>query len=148
MKNDENSNGASETTIKNCIFCKIVKKEIPAKIVYEDNDFLAFLDINPVSNGHLLLIPKSHHTQMSETPDELVGKLFIRAKNIMPRLKKVMCADFVAMTVVGTDVPHLHIHLIPRKNDDGLAGFWPTQKYENNERMLTISEKIKSSLEK
>jgi len=130
-----------------CIFCKIIKKEIPAEIVYDDSEAVGFLDINPVNEGHLLLIPKEHHESMSATPDDLVGKLFTTAKHIMPKLKEATKADFIAVTVVGTDVPHFHIHLVPRKKDDGLAGFWPTKKYESDEELKLIGEKIRNSLE-
>jgi len=149
MNKSNKSNGASVgTNNDSCVFCKIAEKQIPASIVFEDNISIAFLDINPVSDGHILLIPKSHYTQLSETPDDLVGELFKRIKYIMSKLKEAMNADFVAMTVVGTDVPHLHIHLIPRKENDGLAGFWPTKKYESEHKKIEVSEKIKSSLEK
>jgi histidine triad (HIT) family protein len=67
----------------NCIFCKIIKKEIPCDIVYEDNNFLVFLDINPVVLGHSLLIPKEHHVWMHESPDELISETFITTKKIM-----------------------------------------------------------------
>ncbi|MBN1778710.1 MAG: HIT family protein [Candidatus Buchananbacteria bacterium] len=131
--------------MEDCIFCKIINKEIPASTVYEDDQFLAFLDINPVTDGHLLLIPKAHHQMMIDLPDDLLGEIYIKAKELMPALKKAMKADFVALLVVGIDVPHFHIHLIPRKLDDGLADFWPTKKYVEGEAMKIV-EKIKSEL--
>lgn len=147
MDKSKNSNGASGSA-SDCIFCKIVDKKIPAEIIHEDNHSISFLDINPVNEGHLLIIPKDHFPQMTETPDELMEKLFLKAKNLMPVLKKVLEADFVTLTVVGTDVLHFHIHLIPRFSKDGLAGFWPSKKYESEERMAEISQKIKMGLEK
>lgn len=130
-----------------CIFCKIIKKEIPAEIVYEDSESLAFLDINPVNEGHTLLIPKEHHAYMMDTPDEIVTMLFQRAKELMIGVKRATKADFVVLTVVGNDVPHFHIHLIPRLNNDGLGGFWKTKKYENNAEMRSMGESIRTSLE-
>jgi histidine triad (HIT) family protein len=128
-----------------CIFCKIVRKEIPADIVFEDEKSLAFLDINPVNPGHLLLVPKEHYSYMNETPDELVSHLFTTAKSLMPKLQSAVNADVVVLTVVGTDVPHFHIHLIPRFKEDGLAGFWPTKKYTSEEEKRGVVTHILES---
>jgi len=127
-----------------CIFCKIVRKEIPATIVHEDEISLSFLDINPVAEGHLLVIPKDHHENILSTPDELVKELFLKAKNLMPAVKEGSESEYVAISVVGTDVPHFHIHLIPRSYNDGLKGFWPSKKYESLDRMNELRDKIKS----
>jgi len=128
-----------------CIFCKIISGEIPAAIVYEDKKCLAFLDINPVTFGHALLIPQRHYQTMADTPDDLVVYLFTKAKKLMPAIKKAANADYIALSVVGVDVPHFHIHLIPRRFDDGLAGFWPTKKYGEGE-MTEIADKIRKEI--
>jgi histidine triad (HIT) family protein len=128
-----------------CIFCKIVKGEIPAAKVYEDGKILAFLDINPVNHGHVLVIPKAHHQKMEETPDAVVADIFVQSKKLMSAVKVATNAEYVAVSVVGTEVPHLHIHLIPRRHDDGLAGFWPTKKYGAKE-IEAAAEKIRSAL--
>ncbi|MBX4200407.1 HIT family protein [Candidatus Parcubacteria bacterium] len=133
-------------TDPNCIFCKIVSKAIPAEIIYEDNDLISFLDINPVNHGHLLVIPKDHHPLLTETPDELLTKVFLRAKSLMKSLKEATDSDFVVLTVVGTDVPHFHVHLIPRFYEDGLAGFWPAKKYESEKQMKSVAEKIRKTI--
>jgi histidine triad (HIT) family protein len=130
----------------NCIFCKIVKKEIPATVVHEDDISMSFLDINPVNEGHLLLIPKEHHSYLVETPDSLLKDLIVRAKKLMIAMKKSLNPDVVVLSVVGKDVAHFHIQLIPRFPDDGLGGFWPSKKYESFEKMNEIKEKIKSSI--
>lgn len=124
-----------------CIFCKIIAGEIPAKKIYEDDKILAFLDINPVAYGHTLIIPKEHYQMMPDVPDELLGYCFIKTKELMAKIKKALEADFVSVSVVGLDVPHFHIHLVPRKMDDGLANFWPTTKYPEGE-MQKIAERI------
>jgi len=126
-----------------CIFCKIIKREIPANIVFENDRVLAFLDVNPVSDGHTLVIPKKHCEKMTDTPDALLGELFSQSKKLMLAIKPALKADYVAVSVVGVDIPHFHIHLIPRKHNDGLAGFWPTKNLTNGE---TISKKIKKAL--
>ena len=128
------------------IFAKIVNDEIPSFKVHEDKHHLAFLDINPVVGGHILLIPKEHHKNMEETPDELVSKLFRDAKMLMPKIRESMAADYIAISVVGTDVPHFHIHLVPRKFDDGLAETWPTKKYPDGES-VKIGNKIKEAFD-
>jgi histidine triad (HIT) family protein len=128
-----------------CIFCKIIAGDIPAAKIYEDEKCLAFLDIQPVTSGHVLLIPKEHFISMTETPDDLVAYLYVKTKELMPKIKKAMNADYVSLSVVGTEVPHFHIHIIPRRADDGLAHFWPTKKYSEGE-MAEVSEKIKKEL--
>ena len=127
-----------------CIFCKIITKEIPASIIYEDENFFVFLDINPVRKGHLLLIPRSHYPWMQDVPDELLAKIFIVAKKIMIAMKKSLSADYVQVSVEGKDIPHFHIHLIPRDLDDGLHG-WATSTYQENEAP-NIADKIKNAL--
>lgn len=119
--------------MEECIFCKIIDGKIPSYKLYEDDKIMAFLDINPVNAGHVLVIPKEHHKMMSDTPDELVSYLYVKCKNFMKDIKEIMKADYVALAVVGVDVPHFHVHLIPRYFDDGLAGFWPTKKYNEGE---------------
>lgn len=128
-----------------CIFCKIIAGEIPASKVYEDDKVMAFLDINPVNFGHILVIPKKHFIWMTETPDEVVADVFIKSKKIMIAIQKATGADLVSVAVVGKDVPHFHVHLVPRFSDDGLAGWWPTRKYGAGEIDKT-AEKIKKAI--
>ena len=117
----------------NCVFCKIVAGDIPCHKIYEDDKVLAFLDINPVTDGHALLIPKEHYQLMPDVPNDLLAYLFSKTKELMPKIKTAMQADYVGLSVVGVDVPHFHIHIIPRKFNDGLANFWPTKKYAAGE---------------
>jgi histidine triad (HIT) family protein len=127
----------------NCIFCKIAAGQIPCHKIYEDEKVFVFLDINPVTDGHTLVIPKAHHEMIVDTPDELMSYVFIQAKKLMRVLKEALGAEFVAVSVVGTDVPHFHVHLIPRYKNDGLANFWPTKKYQAGEEEEIIA-KIKN----
>ena len=128
-----------------CIFCKIITGQIPAAKVYEDDKVLAFLDINPVNYGHTLVIPKEHYSGFVDLPDELIGEIFSRAKKLIPAIKQAMKADFVVLSVVGIDVLHFHLHLLPRYFNDGLANFWPTKKYQAGE-MEKVAEKIKNKI--
>lgn len=127
-----------------CIFCKISKKEIPSAKVYEDTSFFAFLDINPVSDGHTLIIPKKHVVWMQEADDETISEIFKLAKKLMLVLKNGLSCDYVQVSVVGKDVPHLHVHLIPRHFNDGFPQF-ETKKYTDLE-MEEITKKITSAL--
>ena len=98
-----------------CIFCKIVTGAIPSNKEYEDELFLGFLDIQPVEKGHTLLIPKNHYEWMVDAPDEIVAQIFVTAKNLIQEMKEKFSCDYVEIKVIGKDVPHFHIHLIPRK---------------------------------
>ena len=130
--------------MENCIFCKIVKKEIPADIIYEDEKFLAFLDIKPVSDGHLIIIPKQHIVWMQDADDQIVSGIFVVAKKLMSALKKSLKCDFVQLGVVGNEVPHFHIHLIPRYSGDNFKNF-PTKEYKDGQQTELV-QKITQAL--
>lgn len=123
----------------NCIFCKIIKKEIPADIVYEDKSFLAFLDIHPVSDGHILILPKEHIIWMQDADDETISEIFKLSKKLMLAIKSGMGCDYVQLYIVGKDVPHFHIHLIPRYYNDNLHQF-PTKKYKDKESSEVVKK--------
>lgn len=131
--------------MNDCIFCKIIKEEIPSTKIYEDENILAFLDIKPVNPGHTLVIPKKHYEKMETTSDEIVSNVFITAKKLMKVIKETMSADFVALSVVGIDVPHFHIHLIPRYFSDKMPVFWSRKEYKDEEREI-VAEKIRKFL--
>ncbi len=128
--------------MNDCVFCQIVAKTVPADVVFENEHFLAFLNIKLVAPGHTLLIPKAHHPHLTETPDDTVGPIFIVAKQLMTKIKQALAADLVALMVVGIEVAHLHIHLIPRRHSDDLANFWPEHPSTAEERKV-IAAKIK-----
>jgi histidine triad (HIT) family protein len=130
--------------MENCIFCKIAKKEIPCAQVYEDEKFLVFLDIKPVSDGHLLIIPKKHIVWMQEVDDETISEIFKLTKKLMLILKKELPCDYVQESVVGNEIPHFHIHLIPRHNSDFIRNL-PTKEYDA-EKGKKIIEKITQAL--
>lgn len=129
---------------KNCIFCKIVSKELPSYIVYEDEKFMAFLEINPVAKGHTLLIPKKHHPWVHETPDELLGEFFITTKKVINSMIKGLDCHRIEFLIDGLKIPHFHAHLIPRWLNDGLPEFKPI-KYESDEEKQKIVSKIKNA---
>lgn len=132
-----------------CIFCKIIKGEIPCTKVYEDDDLLAFLDIAPVNRGHTLIIPKEHHQDLLDMPEELVKKVAVLAKKIGKAAKETTNADGFNIgqnngAAAGQAVFHFHLHVIPRFNDDGLPN-WPRSEYKEGEA-VEIAQKISQNL--
>ncbi len=100
--------------INSCIFCKIINKEIPADIIYEDDNFLAFLDINPQSPGHTQIIPKKHYRWVWDIPN--TGEYFEIAKKIALAQRKAFNTDFILSRIVGDEVPHAHIWVFPNRD--------------------------------
>lgn len=96
-----------------CIFCKIVNGDIPAKKVYEDEKHLAFLDIRPTSKGHTLIIPKTHYATFLDMPAEEEKELFAKVQELGKKLKDSFQAKLIFLVVMGEEVPHTHVHLIP-----------------------------------
>lgn len=101
----------------NCIFCKIVSGEIPSYKVYEDNNFLAFLDIHPQSPGHTQIIPKEHHRWVWDLPN--VGEYFEVAKKVALAQRKAFNTDWILSKIVGDEVPHAHIWVYPNGEVQG-----------------------------
>lgn len=131
-----------------CIFCKIVKGEIPSSKIYEDEDTFAFLDIGPVSKGHALVIPKEHYGTMLDVPNGLLKKLIVVVKKVMSAVKKGVNADGISLGMsnykaAGQVVPHAHFHIMPRYENDGLK-LWPQGKYEEGEMEETKENIVKS----
>ncbi len=119
--------------MEDCIFCKIVKGEADSYLIDEDDKVLAFLDVNPVNYGHVMLIPRGHYRWFYDVPDDILSHLIIKSKILMSAIKRAFEADYVALSVVGIDVPHFHLHLIPRWTGDGMSAFWPTKKYKEGQ---------------
>jgi len=109
-----------------CIFCSIVAGDIPARIVHETDDVLAFLDANPLSRGHTLVIPKAHAQHVGDLDGDLAGALFAAATELTPRIQAAVDADAANVGIndgeaAGQEVPHAHVHVIPRFDGDGGA---------------------------
>ncbi len=105
-----------------CVFCAIAAGEIPCFKVYEDDLALAYLDINPFAEGHVLVIPKAHTTGLLDTPDETLAAVMARVKKVAARLKEALpCDGFNVLqnngVAAGQTVPHVHFHLVPRRGD-------------------------------
>jgi len=115
---------------KNCVFCKIINKEIPAEIVYEDDKFLALLDINPRSAGHTLVIPKEHYRWVWDVPN--AGEYFEVVKKIALAQKKAFKQEVVLGHIEGKDVEHAHFWVYPDKT---LQGFDMKDFKQNGEKI-------------
>ena len=123
-----------------CIFCKIISKEIPAKILYEDDDSISFLDAFPVAKGHTLVIPKKHFAKIQDMPSDLNQKLFDSVHKMINKVDALEGSTLVAVhngKESGQEVPHVHVHLIPRSITDS-AG--PVHSMFKNKIELSDSE--------
>lgn len=133
----------------NCIFCKIINKEIPSDIVYEDSDVVAFLDIHPVTRGHALVVPKKHSQDLTDTDEETIKNFFVTAAKVAQAVSKAVNAAGFNFSVnngaaSGQIIFHLHVHIIPRFASDNLKP-WPHSEIEPKTR-AEIAEKIKKNL--
>jgi len=135
-----------------CLFCRIVSGELPATVVYEDENVVAFLDHRPLFPGHTLLVPRQHVETLGDLPAKLVAPYFEAAQLLSLVVESAMDAEgtFVAMNNrVSQSVPHLHVHVVPRRRKDGLKGFfWPRTKYKSDEEMEDVRSKIAVALKK
>ncbi len=130
-----------------CIFCKIVNREIPCEKVYEDDSVVAFLDIFPAAPGHILIIPKSHFDTMINTPDPILSHLIAVAKKAACALMRGLGAQGVNLLqnngeVAGQIIPHVHFHVVPRFSDDMIGSFKIKQKPYEGDQIKQIHQKI------
>lgn len=133
-----------------CTFCRIVQGAVPSCVVLEDDATLAFLDHRPLFPGHCLLVPKQHVETLSDLPKALIAPLFSQAQLLAQAVEQGLAADgsFVAMNNrVSQSVPHLHIHIVPRRRKDGLKGFfWPRQPYKDEEAMIAVQQTLRATI--
>ncbi|WP_231129017.1 HIT family protein [Candidatus Nitrosocosmicus hydrocola] len=135
----------------NCIFCRIIQKDIPYAIIYENDKFLAFMDKYPINHGHTLIVPKQHYSNILEMPFEIVGEMY----SLVPRLAKAITS------VIESDgfninqnngksanqiVPHVHVHIVPRYSAEKVKGQWPTRKIAKMQELQDLAQKITASL--
>ena len=127
------------------IFTKIVRNEIPSYKVYENQDFLAFLDINPLKKGHTLVIPKNEVDYIFDLDSEEYKDLWNFTKLIAKGMKKVIDCDRISIVVMGLEVPHVHIHLIPLDTMKDIDFSQPKLNFSNDE-MHKIAEMINNAI--
>ena len=135
---------------ESCIFCRIVRKEAEASIVYEDHQVMVFMDARPVSEGHMLIIPKAHFESVYDISEELYGYIHKTAKRIAVALRAATKADGLSIVqqngkAAGQEVFHLHVHLIPRYEGQKMPKFGETQP-SPREELDQIMQKIKLQL--
>lgn len=134
-----------------CIFCDVVAGELEAEVVFEDEVSLAFLDHRPLFAGHTLLVPRDHYETLTDLPGPLVAPLFSNAQLLAGAVRDAMngVGTFVALNnKVSQSVPHLHVHVVPRRPKDGLRGFfWPRKKYGKGE-VREAGDAIRSAVER
>lgn len=130
-----------------CIFCKIIRDELPSSKIYEDSYFLAILDIMPVNYGHTLIIPKAHFTHILDMPDLYTENIYKVVKKLSHAIKASLQCD--GLNIIqnvekagGQEVFHSHVHIIPRYLNDGIRFSLIKKKYENSDAMQQLAEKI------
>jgi histidine triad (HIT) family protein len=127
-----------------CIFCRIIAGEIPSTKIWEDDDFFAFLDINPINPGHTLVIPKKHHDYLFTMDEPLYSKIFDAAKMLSKPLEKATGAKRIGVVVEGFLVPHVHVHLVPL-HEGGELSFGRAKK-AMTEELNETANKIKNEM--
>lgn len=134
-----------------CLFCRIINNEILSEKIYEDDDFVAILDVNPSNPGHTLLIPKIHSDNFMVTAEPVLTRLIALVPTIARAIGEAL--DYKAYNFIvnngpeaGQVINHLHLHIIPRREGDGLKEF-QSRKYADGE-LQTVAEKIRSVLKK
>lgn len=131
----------------NCVFCKIIKKEIPSITVYEDESFLGIMDISPANKGHVILLAKNHVADVFGLDEQTASRAMIVVTKVAKALKEELNCDGINVlqnngTVAGQTVFHYHIHIIPRYKEDGVSIAWEYQSYEEGEAK-ELGESIK-----
>ena len=127
------------------VFSKIVAGEIPCYKVAEDKDFLAFLDINPLAKGHTLVIPKKEVDYIFDLDTETYTGLKAFARRVAKALKKAIDCQRVGVAVLGMEVPHTHVHLIPLQKESDMNFSNPKKEFSSDE-MLAIADQISSQV--
>ncbi len=135
---------------QDCIFCRIAAGEIPSTAVYEDEEFRVILDLGPAAKGHALVLPKEHYKDITEVPEEVLGKAFFLAGRVGAAMKKALgCAGFNVVqnngVEAGQTVFHFHIHIIPRYEGGPSMVTWK-QGTADPEEQKKIAEQIRSAL--
>ena len=127
-----------------CTFCKIANKEIESNIVYESNNSIAFLDIDPINEGHILIVPKEHYLDIEELPTDILNEIMELSQRIVKALKGTYKPDGYSIMQNGgkfNEIGHFHLHIFPRYINDGFG--WTT-----NEKEISVSQEIANNIRK
>ncbi len=136
---------------QDCVFCRIVARTLPATVVYEDEETLAFMDIHPVVKGHVLVIPKAHHELLTDVPHPLLHRVFETVQRILTAQRVGLSADGVNLfqangAAAGQVVPHVHVHVIPRFHTDGHHWNWAAGSYASPEEAAELADRMRRAL--
>jgi histidine triad (HIT) family protein len=133
-----------------CKFCQIIAGEIPAHFVLETDDVVAFLDHRPLFHGHTLVLPRAHIETLLDVPEPFIGPFFLDVQRVTAAVTAAVEAQgtFVAENnVVSQSVPHLHVHVVPRRRKDGLRGFfWPRTRYASSAEAAEVAARIRARI--
>ncbi|MBB1243405.1 HIT family protein [Streptomyces durbertensis] len=133
-----------------CVFCEIVAGRAPAHLVWADAHAVAFLDRRPLFPGHVLVVPRGHHTTLTDLPPDELDPYFRGVQRVAGAVAAGMEAagTFVAANNgVSQSVPHLHFHVVPRRPKDGLRGFfWPRRRYRDEEEAASVAARLRRLL--
>lgn len=127
------------------IFTRIINREIPGYIVAEDDNYIAFLDINPLVLGHTLVVPKQEVDFIFDLDDDILAGLNVFAKKVAHAIKKAVPCKRIGVAVIGLEVPHTHVHLVPM-NSMGDLNFTRSKLSPSKEELETVAKKIKGAL--
>ena len=135
---------------ESCIFCKIVRKQAPASIIYEDESVMVFLDIRPLNLGHTLVIPKAHYVDIFDTPVNQLSQVHTVAKQVSAAIKKATKADGISIIqqnskAAGQDIFHFHVHVVPRFEGQKLPSFSALKEVERA-KLDEMAKKIRRQL--
>ena len=136
---------------ESCLFCEIAARRIAASVVYEDDNVMAFLDVNPLALGHVLLITKAHCETLFDVPENIFYDLFSAAQKIAVAQTKVLGAEGVnwlqnSGKAAGQEIFHFHIHLIPRMVEDGVGWNWKPSSYKISEERDQLANQLSENL--
>ncbi len=126
----------------NCVFCQIANKKAFCYLIFEDQDFMAFLDINPRVKGHTLVIPKKHYRWVYDVYN--FKEYWQIVLKITQAMKKIFSPYFITYVTHGLEVPHAHIHILPRQKEE--TAFVPGPKYISSEKMKKIAQQLKEAV--
>ena len=129
--------------METCIFCKIVKGEIPSYKIYEDDNFLAFMDVFPRAKGHALVIPKKHYRWVYEVPN--FAEYWQAAQKVAEKVQKSLNAEFISFLTMGEEVPHAHIHMLPQGNKQPSGITFSEVVSMSNQEIEELANKIINS---
>ena len=137
---------------ESCIFCKIVRKQATASIIYEDETVMAFMDIRPLNEGHTLIIPKEHYVDIFDIPEEVLSQIYKVTKQVSTAVKKVTNSDGITIIqqngrAAGQDIFHIHVHVVPRFEGQKLPNFNSLKEVERA-KLDHVARKMEQQIKK